>query len=277
MSPADLSPLMHVTELRHIQSRHETAEYRNPDSFVKHFLPRLRRLHFSWLSRERLTAFRSDSFYYYLVARTRYYDAVLVNAVSDDVGTVINVGCGNDTRAYRFERQLVQKGVTVLECDQPMAIHDKRRMARRLKPLDYTAYVPLDLNDDAWPDFELRLSQIRQREALVMMEGVSPYIDAESFGRFLGTLAKMLPAGSRVVYDFKFRGVADDFGRQGRTRIPFRLPAEPEDIAGYHEARGYRLHHVERSSDLSVRLLPGLTRLGAPLFTQDGLVELEVA
>lgn len=277
MSPVELSPLMYVAELRHIQSRHETAEYRNPDTFVKHFLPSLRRWRFAWLSQERLTAFRSDIFYYYLVARTKYYDAVLEAAISNNVGTVINIGCGNDTRAYRFERQLVRKGIKVLECDQPTVLDDKRRMARRLRALDYTTYVPVDLNDDAWPDFELRLSQICRREVLVIMEGVSPYIDAESFGRFLETLARMLPVGSRVVYDFKFRGVADDFGRQGRTRIPFRLPAEREDIAAYHEERGYRLHHVERSSDLSVRLLPGLTRLGAPLFTQDGLVELEVA
>ena len=56
------------------------------------------------------------------------------------------------------------------------------------------------------------------------MEGVSPYIDDVSFGRFLTVLAGKLAAGSQVAYDFKIRGALDNFGREGRTQKPFRLP-----------------------------------------------------
>ena len=38
------------------------------------------------------------------------------------------------------------------------------------------------------------------------MEGVSPYIDDVSFGRFLSLLASTLAAGSQVAYDFKIQG-----------------------------------------------------------------------
>ena len=109
------------------------------------------------------------------------------------------------------------------------------------------------------------------------MEGVSPYVNVEAFGRFLSLLARELPAGSRVVYDFKLAGVADSFGLVGRTQRPFRLPTVREEVVSYHEKLGYRVNSMERSSELSVRLLTGLAQSGVPLFTEDGLIQLEVA
>ena len=89
------------------------------------------------------------------------------------------------------------------------------------------------------------------------MEGVSPYIDDVSFGRFLSLLASTLAAGSQVAYDFKIQGVHDDFGREGRTQRPFRLPTTSGDVAAFHEAHGLQLEHLELSCELCARLLPG--------------------
>jgi methyltransferase (TIGR00027 family) len=267
---------MVVAEWRHVQSIHETPELRNPDTLVRYFLPALRRWRLAWLRQRTLAMLRTNPFYYYLLARTKYYDGVFLDAISDNVQYIINVGCGSDTRSHRFEHVLKQKGVKVLECDQREAITDKQRMANRRGTFDHIAYLAIDLNDDAWPDFEHRLGPNNMAKALVLMEGVSPYVSVETFGRFLGLLARKLPAGSRVAYDFKLRGVADDFGRVGRTQRPFRLTGAIEEVVSYHEGLGYRLRYMERSSDLSARLLTGLAKSGAPLFTEDALILLEV-
>lgn len=267
----------YVAECRYIQSVHETSELQNPDSYVRHFLPALRPWRLAWLSQSKLAALRSDPFYYYLVARTKYYDEVFLDGISDNVQCIINVGCGCDTRAYRFEHELKEKGVQVLECDQPEAISIKQRLAKRQGAFDHVTYVSVDLNDNAWPVFENWLSKNNKSKALVLMEGVSPYVNAETFGRFLGLLAKELPAKSRVAYDFKLLGVADDFGRVGRTQRPFRLAAVMEEVVSYHKKLGYRLDLMKRSSELSACLLAGPAQPGAPLFTEDGLIQLEVA
>jgi hypothetical protein len=81
----------------------------------------------------------------------------------------------------------------------------------------------------------------------------------------LSLLAKELPPGSPVAHDFKdfkFAGVADSFGLIGRTQRPFRLPTVREDVVSYHEKLGYRVNCIERSSELSARLLTGLAKSG---------------
>src|SRR5206468_5199960 len=215
MGLPDLSNSMYVALLRYIQSIHESPERRNPDTLVRRFIPILARLRTAWLGRQELSKLRADPFYYYLVARTRYYDQVVNDAVSDGVQQIVNVGCGSDTRAYRFKRLLGSKGVKVLECDQPKAIRAKQQAAKRWRCFDYVEYLPIDLNDDTWPELEHWLGDRTRTKALVLMEGVSPYISGGNFGRFLVLLATRLSPGSYVAYDFKIRGVHDDFGRVG--------------------------------------------------------------
>lgn len=277
MGMRGFSNAMTVAEWRYIQSTYEATELRNPDSFVRHFLPALRRWRCAWLSQSQLAAMRSNPLYYYLVARTRYYDEIFLSAISDKVQHIVNVGCGSDTRSYRFEHELKQHGVTVLECDQLDSIVDKQRIVRRRGSFDHVTYMPIDLNDGAWPDFEQWLQKNNRAKILVMMEGVSPYVNSETFTRFLNVLSTALQTGSRVAYDFKIRGVADDFGLGSRTQKPFRLSMGREEIVSYHEHLKYRLNHLEQSSDLSLRMLTGLAKSGVPLFTQDGLVQLDVA
>jgi hypothetical protein len=79
------SKLRYVAYLRHIQSIHESAGRRNPDTLVRHFIPIVERLHLAWISRAQLAKLREKPIYYYLVARTKYYDQVVEDAVSDGV------------------------------------------------------------------------------------------------------------------------------------------------------------------------------------------------
>jgi methyltransferase (TIGR00027 family) len=276
MPNSGFSNSMNVAEFRYIQAVHETSELQNPDGLVGQFLPILRRWRCTWLSHRTTALLRSNPFYYYLDARTRYYDKLFLDAIAENVHYIINVGSGVDTRAYRFERVLSQKGVMVLECDQPKAIQIKQRLANRMGPCGHVTYLSVDLNDATWQDFEDWLLKNNTAKALVLMEGVSPYVNTETFRGFLHFLARNLLSGSRVAYDFKLRGIADEFGRGGRTQKPFRLGGEKAEITTFHEHLGFRVEHFERSADLTVRLLPNLETSRPPLFLEDALIQLEV-
>jgi O-methyltransferase involved in polyketide biosynthesis len=134
----------------------------------------------------------------------------------------------------------------------------------------------MDLNRGDWSGLARRLQPRKEAKALVMMEGVSPYVDEAAFWRFLEFLVVTLPAGSHVAYDFKFRGIDDELGKADTVCRPFRLSARRDEIAGVHETGGLRLDAFESSADLSVRLLPrgGDTRYA--VFSQDGLLRLVV-
>jgi methyltransferase (TIGR00027 family) len=277
MTLPGLSSLMYVARLRCIQSIHEPPDRRNPDTRVRRFLPLLERWRASWIGRDELARLRKDPFYYYLIARTRYYDEVLRAAVVDGVRRIVNVGCGSDTRAYRFRHLLRSRGATVLECDQLELIAAKRRMVKWWRGLDHVEYLSIDLNDGAWPALEQALRARTDSKVLVLMEGVSPYVDASAFGRFLQLLSTTLSPGSHVAYDFKLRGVDDGFGRAGRTETPFRLPRDKDEVIAFHRAHGLRLERLESSAALCARLLPAVVEPNVLLFDEDSLVRLDVA
>jgi methyltransferase (TIGR00027 family) len=274
MGLPDLSNSMYVAKLRYIQSIHEMPERQNPDHLVRWFLPRLERWRWARLRSKQLSELRLDPFYYYLLARTRYYDGLLQSSVAEGVRQFVAIGCGSDTRSHRFQAMLNEHGVRVLECDQLKAIRAKRRLASRWSSADNIEYLPIDLNRDAWPDLDSWLSARRLR-TLVMMEGVSPYIDTNAFGHFLSFLARRLVSGSYLAYDFKQPGVGR--GWNGKAVTSFRLISDADVIHSYHNKHGLILRGFESSDALSQRLIqtqPGEPAVGA--FREDGLVRAEV-
>lgn len=265
MALPNLSFMMHVGQLRHIQWTYEAPEYRNPDAAVGGFLSFRQRFRCAVRGRLFLSRLPENPFYHFVLARTRYYDEVFLDAVYEGARSIINIGCGSDTRAYRFAHILKQKSVTVLECDQPEAIRTKEAAARRHWPTDHVRYIPLDLNDADPAGMAPVLDEVKRGPVLVMMEGVSPYVSSESFAAFLRLLAANLHPRSHLAYDFKIRGAADNFGRTDRVPQPFRLPADRAEVNAFHEAMGFQLRHMELSADLVKRLLPSAPRL----FTED--------
>jgi hypothetical protein len=164
----------------------------------------------------------------------------------------------------------------VVECDQAESIAIKQELANRKWQTDYITYVSLDLNDNVWSNLKSHLDKINSA-VLVILEGVSSYIDQTSFDQFLNFLAVRLNPGSVIVYDYKIRSAADDFVPSGSTKKRgFRLPATKDRVIAYHEALGFKVEHLELSSELSLRLLPNLAIHQTPLFVEDGLVKLVV-
>jgi len=272
MSIPNSSNAAFVAELRYIQTIRERRELRNPDILVKHLLSIRDRWRMRLMRRDRLNAIREDPFYYYLLARTRHYDAVYREALAAGVSLVANVGCGADTRPYRFGDIVKASGIKVLECDQAEAIERKRALAARWRHLVEVTHLPIDLNDGAWPVLTRWLQE--GGPALVVMEGVSPYIDEANFIAFLRMIATCVVPGTRVAYDYKVQGVKVDFGRQGRTRIPFRLSPTRSEVEAFHKRLGFAVLAHETSSDLCQRLVPN--RLTSNAFEEDALVQLEV-
>jgi methyltransferase (TIGR00027 family) len=277
MALPNLSKLMCVARMRYIQSIHEPPARRNPDTLVGQFIPTLERWRTAWFGYRELPRLRAEPFYHYLLARTRHYDGVLEKSVRDGARTVVFIGCGSDTRSQRFGPLLRDHGVKVVECDLAEAIHAKEELVRRRWPSDHVEYLAVDLNDEEWPDLARRLVERSSSRALVMLEGVSPYVNSSNFRGFLRFLTHHLTAGSRVAYDFKLQGVHDDFGRVGRTLEPFRLPSDKAEVARVHGELGLNLEHMELSKELCGRLLGSPDEPATCVFEEDGLVTLRVS
>lgn len=272
MKMPNYSNMMNVGRLRHIQSYAESGPSRNPDVLVRHLLSRSQRLGCLLQSRVRLSRLRSNPFYHYVSARTRHYDALFTGAIEQGFTNIVNIGCGSDTRSYRFLPLLRERGVSVAECDQPEAILAKQRIAARLWPTTHVAYLPVDLNRREWTELADWLgARAGEGPFFILMEGVSPYLDAECFRLFLAFLSDAVPAGSRLAYDYKRPGKDDAMGRTSGVTEPFRLPASEVEAARFHEGLGFGVARLETSESLAARLLPGLSALSR--FEEDVLLE----
>ena len=276
MGLPNLSYMMNVGQLRYIQSIYEVPEHRNPDALIHNFLSHSE----IWGCRLRgmvaINRLRRNPFYYYVLARTRHYDAVFASAIEDGAKCILNIGCGSDTRAYRYVESLKKNGVACTECDQSAAIVNKEKLVRARLDGGHVDFMSIDLNAGAWPEFERWLAARAGSKFLVMMEGVSPYIDEKAFRTFLSLLNERLLPGSRVAYDFKLKGVSDRFGQADVSHVPFRLSGDAKQIDQFHSALGFRVDGFELGSALVGRTLPGVREGGWPAFEEDALVQLTV-
>ena len=277
MALPNLSYMMSVGQLRYIQSAYEVPEHRNPDALIQHFLSATD----LWRCRLRglliLDRLRKNPFYYYVLARTRYYDKVFSSAISGGVKHIVNIGCGSDTRAYRFATELIEAGVSCLECDQEAAIVNKKKLARAKLDASHVQFMSVDLNQADWSDLESWFSARQGDKFLVMLEGVSPYIDEKAFYSFLSFLSARLEPGSRLAYDFKLKGVADGFGQAQPGHVPFRLSSDAYEVAAVHKGLGFTVEQFSLGTQLVERTIQGRLDAGLPLFAEDALVQLSVA
>lgn len=275
MKLPNLSNLGYVGRLRHIQSAYETPEHRNPDGLIRHFLSGVELWGCELCGTVALRWLRRNPFYYYVLARTRYYDGIFAAAIDAGMKNIINIGAGSDTRAYRYADQLCEAQISCLECDQEAAISAKENLARRKLRTCHVGYASLDLNLPQWGIIEKWFEDRGDRKTLVVMEGVSPYIDEPAFTNFLKSLAGRLAPGSRLAYDFKRKGVSDSFGSIGAVKAPFRLSDDHAEVARFHERLGFQLERLERADDLVARILPGLNHQRR-VFSEDVLVEFSI-
>ena len=102
MSLPKLNNLSNVAQMRFVQSRFEKGRLRGPDDEVRKFMSPTELA--TGLARGAffLRRFRQRPFYYYLVARTLYFDELYSRAAAQGFSAIWNVGCGTDTRAFRF-------------------------------------------------------------------------------------------------------------------------------------------------------------------------------
>lgn len=269
MSLPNLSNLNYVAWIRHVQTLHERGDLLNPDVLAGNFLSLRDRWRARRLRPADLDDLRRDPFYFYLLARTKHYDQLIVDAVDRGVQCIVGIGVGSDSRAYRFAPLLRRAGVQVLECDQHQAIMVKQRIAKRWQCSDFVRYLDIDLNDDGWPRVAAELAAQDKPRTLVMIEGVSPYINASNFTAFLRMLGGTLAAGSTVAYDFKVPGVKPEFGVSARAPHPFRLACNADAVSALHRVCGLSVERVESGAALTRRVLPSLYP-STPMWEEDG-------
>jgi methyltransferase (TIGR00027 family) len=182
-----------------------------------------------------------------MACRKRFIDDKLKEAL-DDIDTVVILGAGLDTRAYRLTRQV---RIPVFEVDLPVNIAMKAKTVRRVlgQPPLSVRLVALDFERD---DLLTALAEHGYRtdyRAFFVCEGVTQYLTEGGVRRTLEGLRAAAP-GSRLVFTYVHRDFIDGSNRYG-TRTLYRntrqrhqlwqFGLQPDEVAGFIADYGWRL------------------------------------
>jgi len=145
--------------------------------------------------------------YEYVIARTKYIDAVFKQSLADGFDQVLIFGAGFDTRALRFH-DLV--GFTMIfELDVPTTRDAKIRQyqKRGVSVPQNIVFIPIDFDKESLPVKIQKAGFGRHRKSLFILEGLLMYLQPESVDETFRTIQNFAGTGSEIVFDYIYASV----------------------------------------------------------------------
>jgi len=135
-----------------------------------------------------------------VLCRTRYIDDLLINAIKEGVGTVVNLGAGMDTRAFRIPGI---ENIQYLELDSPELLKVKSSNIDKNigeHPAN-VSLVPIDFNSQDLGEELKKAGYTLSSKTFFIWEGVTQYISKEAIDNTLKYFAQA-PTGSKIVFTY---------------------------------------------------------------------------
>jgi methyltransferase (TIGR00027 family) len=145
--------------------------------------------------------------YEYVIARTKYIDAVFRQALVENCNQILIFGAGFDTRALRFEDAL--ENTRVFELDAPATQQAKigQYQKRHLAVPPSLTFIAIDFDKES---LSMKLDEAgfwMQRRSLFILEGLVMYLQPESVEATFQTIRDYAGRGSWVVFDYIYASV----------------------------------------------------------------------
>lgn len=170
-----------------------------------------------------------------LELRTRFFDAVVLEALASGVAQVVLLGAGYDGRALRFRTP----GVRFFEVDHPNTQLDKRRrLAAVHATTDDIRFVAFDFTQPGLAEALAESGLDTSARCLFLCEGLLRYLPEPSFRGLLAVTATASGPGSIFAASIATRiEDEDDDEQQRRLARERRLADEGEAVLTVPEAK----------------------------------------
>ena len=183
--------------------------YSGPDHIAYVLIPAFFKLllKYRWLFGLFSLPFFPSGMYEYVIARTRYFDAVFIEALENDFDQIVIFGAGFDSRALRFAN--LNRGTRVFELDAPTTQQEKLK-AYKLKKLvitDNLFLVPIDFNKESVADKMAQAGFIASKKSLFLLEAVTMYLPQDAVENTIRFIEDVSGMGSIIVFDYIYAGV----------------------------------------------------------------------
>ena len=232
--PASDSLITNVSDTARWVATYRAAESARPDAlFHDHLAERLSGERGRAMVAAAPRAMRTG---WFLVARTKVIDDIVMHAIADGCDRILNLAAGLDTRPYRLD---LPPDLRWVEADLPGLLAEKQQLLADETPRCRLTAHAVDLADaqarDAFLDEELRGAA----KALVLTEGLLMYLD-ESDVRSLSA-AFTRPEIAWWMLDFAGPGLQKRLNKNSGgmlDRAPIKFA--PANGLAFYESLGWR-------------------------------------
>jgi methyltransferase (TIGR00027 family) len=154
-----------------------------------------------------IRALAPEGVYEWVIARTKYIDALFLKASMEGFSQLVLFGAGFDTRGIRFQSEL--KGMKVFELDAPATQSAKIEQYRKRGIFIPTnlLFVPINFDNESVEDKLHQAGFCKGTKTLVVAEGVTQYLKPEAVFATLQTIRNEVSEGSWLVFDYAHASV----------------------------------------------------------------------
>ena len=194
-----------------------------------------------------------------IVARVRFIDEKVKQAVEEGLAQLVILGAGYDSRAYRIEG--IKEKVYVFEVDHPFVQQIKVQKIVDIfgeKP-GHVTFVPIDFTRDDLKVCLLGNGYDPAKQTLFIMEGLTFYLPAETIDSILAFIAKHTGRLSGIVFDYLppsvINGTSDrPEGKNSWLEVErhgehFRFGLENNKVANFLVERGFDVKNNVNAAD----------------------------
>ncbi len=146
--------------------------------------------------------FAPQGIYEYVIARTKYIDAVFRQALNDRFDQVLIFGAGFDTRAIRFHE--LNKNTRIFEMDVPTTQQAKigQYQKRGVVTPPELHSIAIDFDKESLPEKLDKAGFKKGKRTLFLMEGLLMYLQPVSVTETFQTIQEYAGKGSLIVFDY---------------------------------------------------------------------------
>jgi methyltransferase (TIGR00027 family) len=200
----------------------------------------------------RATEKKAPGIWAMVMCRKRYIDDIVAEAADGQAETVVNLGAGFDTQAYRLG---ALAKVRVWEVDQPENIDAKRSRLRKVfqEVPAHVTLVPIDFDRQDLGAVLASHGYAADTKTFFIWEGVTQYLREAGIQTTFDFLAKA-PAGSRLVFTYVRKDFIDGKVCYGQEYLYKKMllkdkiwlfGMDPEEVADFLGVYGWRvLEHL---------------------------------
>jgi methyltransferase (TIGR00027 family) len=151
--------------------------------------------------------FAAKGSYEYVIARTKFIDAIVKECLSDGFTQIVIFGAGFDTRALRFHSEAQNARIYELDAAATQEAKISQYKKRHLNIPSNTVFIPIDFDKES-PILKLEQSGFKRNErTLFLLEGVLMYLQPQSVDLTFRMIDELAGVGSQVVFDCIYASV----------------------------------------------------------------------